>query len=216
MAVNVFNTSVTNENLSRFANCEITESKIWKEKERIDISVLLLYKDIYWHFCTSIDNSSGLFLSNKICRLQAWDASLGQRLPPVRDRQDWGDGLRCRLLPAHGYALSWWEEWGKCLLYPFNVLIYRSNPTQKSQIQFKTRAWKHQQFQTAPGCVQKDECGPGKLCLLSIKHFKPTLKAVDVDKLSKQKFQDNFEFLQWYKKFFDANYRSLVNCSSTL
>ena len=33
-----------------------------------------------------------------------------------------------------------------------------------------------------------------------------------MDKLSKQKFQDNFEFLQWYKKFFDANYRSLVNC----
>ena len=33
------------------------------------------------------------------------------------------------------------------------------------------------------------------------------MKAVDVDKLSKQKFQDNFEFLQWYKKFFDANYR---------
>ena len=29
---------------------------------------------------------------------------------------------------------------------------------------------------------------------------------VEVDKLSKQKFQDNFEFLQWFKKFFDANY----------
>ena len=36
------------------------------------------------------------------------------------------------------------------------------------------------------------------------------MKAVDVDKLSKQKFQDNFEFLQWYKKFVDANYRLLV------
>ena len=29
---------------------------------------------------------------------------------------------------------------------------------------------------------------------------------MDVDKLIKQKFQDNFEFLQWFKKFFDANY----------
>merc|ERR1719342_435104 len=29
---------------------------------------------------------------------------------------------------------------------------------------------------------------------------------IEVDKLSKQKFQDNFEFLQWFKKFFDANY----------
>ena len=109
------------------------------------------------------------------------------------------------------------NKWGKCLelIISFNVSICRSNSTQKGQIQFKARAWKHQQFQTAPGCVQKDECGPGELCLLSIKHFKPTLKAVDVDKLSKQKFQDNFEFLQWYKKFFDANYRSLVICSST-
>merc|ERR1719336_2591183 len=31
-------------------------------------------------------------------------------------------------------------------------------------------------------------------------------QTVDVDKLAKQKFQDNFEFLQWFKKFFDANY----------
>jgi len=31
-------------------------------------------------------------------------------------------------------------------------------------------------------------------------------QTVEVDKLTKQKFQDNFEFLQWFKKFFDANY----------
>lgn len=31
-------------------------------------------------------------------------------------------------------------------------------------------------------------------------------KAVPVDRLIKGKFQDNFEFLQWFKKFFDANY----------
>lgn len=29
---------------------------------------------------------------------------------------------------------------------------------------------------------------------------------VPVDKLIKGRFQDNFEFLQWFKKFFDANY----------
>ena len=28
-----------------------------------------------------------------------------------------------------------------------------------------------------------------------------------MDILTKQKFQDNFEFLQWFKKFFDANYQ---------
>lgn len=27
-----------------------------------------------------------------------------------------------------------------------------------------------------------------------------------MDRLMKGKFQDNFEFLQWFKKFFDANY----------
>ena len=27
-----------------------------------------------------------------------------------------------------------------------------------------------------------------------------------MDKLIKGKFQDNFEFVQWFKKFFDANY----------
>merc|ERR1719431_522364 len=29
---------------------------------------------------------------------------------------------------------------------------------------------------------------------------------VPVDRLVKARFQDNFEFLQWFKKFFDANY----------
>ena len=29
---------------------------------------------------------------------------------------------------------------------------------------------------------------------------------IPIDKLSKGRFQDNFEFLQWFKKFFDANY----------
>ena len=28
-----------------------------------------------------------------------------------------------------------------------------------------------------------------------------------VDKLVKGKFQDNFEFVQWFRKFFDANYQ---------
>ncbi|XP_076268891.1 microtubule-associated protein RP/EB family member 1 isoform X1 [Rhynchophorus ferrugineus] len=32
-------------------------------------------------------------------------------------------------------------------------------------------------------------------------------KIVAIDKLVKGRFQDNFEFLQWFKKFFDANYR---------
>lgn len=31
-------------------------------------------------------------------------------------------------------------------------------------------------------------------------------KIIPVERLVKGKFQDNFEFLQWFKKFFDANY----------
>lgn len=32
------------------------------------------------------------------------------------------------------------------------------------------------------------------------------LQVIPVDRLIKGRFQDNFEFLQWFKKFFDANY----------
>ena len=32
------------------------------------------------------------------------------------------------------------------------------------------------------------------------------LQIVPIDRLIKGRFQDNFEFLQWFKKFFDANY----------
>lgn len=31
-------------------------------------------------------------------------------------------------------------------------------------------------------------------------------KIISVERLVKGKFQDNFEFIQWFKKFFDANY----------
>lgn len=33
-----------------------------------------------------------------------------------------------------------------------------------------------------------------------------TVQVIPVDKLVKGRFQDNFEFLQWFKKFFNANY----------
>lgn len=32
------------------------------------------------------------------------------------------------------------------------------------------------------------------------------MQIVPVDRLIKGRFQDNFEFIQWFKKFFDANY----------
>merc|ERR1712227_995070 len=32
-------------------------------------------------------------------------------------------------------------------------------------------------------------------------------KVIPVERLIKGRFQDNFEFVQWFKKFFDANYQ---------
>jgi RP/EB family microtubule-associated protein len=32
------------------------------------------------------------------------------------------------------------------------------------------------------------------------------LQVIPVEKLVKGRFQDNFEFVQWFKKFYDANY----------
>ena len=32
------------------------------------------------------------------------------------------------------------------------------------------------------------------------------LQAIPIERLVKGRFQDNFEFCQWFKKFFDANY----------
>jgi len=35
-------------------------------------------------------------------------------------------------------------------------------------------------------------------------------KIVPIDRLVKSRFQDNFEFLQWFKKFFDANHSGQI------
>ena len=32
------------------------------------------------------------------------------------------------------------------------------------------------------------------------------IQTIPIEKLVKGKFQDNFEFVQWFKRFFDANY----------
>lgn len=34
----------------------------------------------------------------------------------------------------------------------------------------------------------------------------PDLQIIPVEKLVKGRFQDNLDFIQWFKKFFDANY----------
>uniref|UniRef100_A0A182WL91 Microtubule-associated protein RP/EB family member 1 n=1 Tax=Anopheles minimus TaxID=112268 RepID=A0A182WL91_9DIPT len=67
-----------------------------------------------------------------------------------------------------------------------------------------------------PGCLQLKRV---KFCtnvehdfLNNLRIFQNALvqlkvsKAVPIERLAKGRFQDNFEFLQWFKKFFDANY----------
>ncbi|XP_062506527.1 microtubule-associated protein RP/EB family member 1-like isoform X2 [Corticium candelabrum] len=36
-------------------------------------------------------------------------------------------------------------------------------------------------------------------------------KIIPIDRLVKGRFQDNFEFLQWFKRFYDANYAGMEN-----
>ncbi|KAG8254241.1 Microtubule-associated protein RP/EB member 2 [Homalodisca vitripennis] len=55
---------------------------------------------------------------------------------------------------------------------------------------------------TAPSRVVLDGCS----CMIVLPMFLLYFQIVPIDKLVKGRFQDNFEFLQWFKKFFDANY----------
>ncbi|CAG0902539.1 unnamed protein product [Cyprideis torosa] len=54
----------------------------------------------------------------------------------------------------------------------------------------------------------KCTCKALKLLMYSCSRFETmgVDKQVPIDRLVKGKFQDNLEFLQWFKKFFDANY----------
>lgn len=65
-------------------------------------------------------------------------------------------------------------------------------------------------------------------CLHNMKLFQGALtqlkfdKTIPVDRLIKGRFQDNFEFLQWFKKFFDSqapgfeNNKSAAGCLSEI
>ncbi|EAX00661.1 microtubule-associated protein, RP/EB family, member 3, isoform CRA_b, partial [Homo sapiens] len=62
-------------------------------------------------------------------------------------------------------------------------------------------------------CQFMDMLFPGCVHLRKVKfqaklehEYIHNFKIIPVEKLVKGKFQDNFEFIQWFKKFFDANY----------
>lgn len=46
---------------------------------------------------------------------------------------------------------------------------------------------------------------PNYFILIIYFHFS-SLKIIPVEKLVKARFQDNLDFIQWFKRFFDANY----------
>lgn len=43
-------------------------------------------------------------------------------------------------------------------------------------------------------------------CKTANRFYMLLMQIIPVERLSKARFQDNFEFVQWFKKFFDANY----------
>lgn len=64
----------------------------------------------------------------------------------------------------------------------------------------------------SPGAGFPESCGfsPRKAALrqqvIKVLRLCGLFQIIPVEKLVKGKFQDNFEFIQWFKKFFDANY----------
>ena len=115
---------------------------------------------------------------------------------------------RSGVLPVHGHVVS------------------RLYPSEEGQISSQARARIYTQLQSPSGSLQKDECRQsqntfviifdhieGDLLMMSLLFAcyitvfpVSTLQIIPVEKLVKGKFQDNFEFVQWFKKFFDANY----------
>lgn len=135
MAVNVYNTSVTTDNLSRSIVRPQSTSDLriylwsgWSEYVAFDSYVGLRLNRIRVAFNEACSINPHRYLHGgeiqletcpvqfKRCLIrfslaQAWDAGLAQRLPGRRDGQDRGDVLRGRLLPVHGHALPGWELW---------------------------------------------------------------------------------------------------------
>jgi len=70
------------------------------------------------------------------------------------------------------------------MLFPGSIMV--------KKVKFKTNLEHEyiQNFKLLQGCFKKMHVD----------------KIIPVDKLIRGRFQDNFEFLQWFKKFFDANY----------
>ena len=153
MAVNVFNTSVTNENLSRhemlsWVNANL-QSQIGKVEELGTGAA----------YCQMMDM---LFPGENLLRVEFYQEKVISGLVPIKRVK-----FECKL--EHESINN------------FKLLQASFKKMNVDQVTFY-------------------------LGLVISLMYPILLQTVDVDKLIKQKFQDNFEFLQWFKKFFDANY----------
>ncbi|KAM6053017.1 microtubule-associated protein RP/EB family member 1 isoform 2-T2 [Theristicus caerulescens] len=104
------------------------------------------------------------------------------------------------------------------------VNVYSTSVTSDNLSRHDMLAWINESLQLtltkieqlcsgAAYCQFMDMLFPGSVALKKVKfqaklehEYIQNFKIIPVDKLVKGKFQDNFEFVQWFKKFFDANY----------
>ncbi|KAF4524089.1 hypothetical protein B566_EDAN007672 [Ephemera danica] len=79
------------------------------------------------------------------------------------------------------------------------VNVYSTNVTTENLSRHEMLNWVNDCLQLGYSKIE-ELCTGAAYCSVILK------KIIPIDKLIKGRFQDNFEFLQWFKKFFDANY----------
>ncbi|TMW42962.1 hypothetical protein DOY81_011959, partial [Sarcophaga bullata] len=83
------------------------------------------------------------------------------------------------------------------------VNVYSTNVTTENLSRHDMLAWVNDCLQAQFSKIE--ELCTGRLIAQFMDMLFPG-SIIPIDKLIKGRFQDNFEFLQWFKKFFDANY----------
>ncbi|XP_033159431.1 microtubule-associated protein RP/EB family member 1 [Drosophila mauritiana] len=107
--------------------------------------------------------------------------------------------------PSRGEMLSWVNNTlksqfskveelctGAAYCQLMDILFAQSIPMQRVKFRTNVEYEYIQNFKLLQGCFNKVDVD----------------KIIPIDRLVKGRFQDNFEFLQWFRKFFDANYES--------
>ncbi|KAM3839389.1 microtubule-associated protein RP/EB family member 1 isoform 3-T4 [Vipera latastei] len=88
------------------------------------------------------------------------------------------------------------------------VNVYSTSVTSDNLSRHDMLAWINESLQLTLTKIEQ-LCSGAAYCQFMDMLFPGSVtlkKIIPVDRLVKGKFQDNFEFVQWFKKFFDANY----------